>query len=354
MHAASFGAGTAIDRPGGKIVLDTRLGAGGMGVVYRAWFFHRPDGPRASDPPIPVALKVLRPQANIAEHARAFFDREAQALSQLSHPNIVRLFELFDWNATSIMMLELVDGDTLEAVIGRHVARAKLAGPGALPGIPFQRAWYYFEQLLGALAAAHALGIIHRDVKPSNILLRRDGIVKLGDFGIAGAGNVTADPNAVPGTGPYMSPEQVLAQPLDGRSDLYSATIVLFEMLTGSPPFSSVNKTEFLVRQDQVSTPPPLLRSLLPQAPAELEAIVARGLAKDRAQRFASCVELGSAIRAAMHLPESAGWNAQVELASAAAQATHDHRDISGVQRIQTLRQEVTHRYQTTPMQKRA
>jgi serine/threonine-protein kinase len=354
MRTSSIGSGTTIDRPSGKIVVQTRLGAGGMGVVYRAWFFHRPDGPRKDDPPIPVALKVLRPQANIAEHARAFFDREAQALARLSHPNIVRLFELFDWNGTAVMMLELVDGETIEQVIARHVARARLAGMGAAAGIPFQRAFYYFEQLLGALAAAHALGIIHRDVKPSNVLVRRDGIVKLGDFGIASMGNVAGDPSAVPGTGAYMSPEQVLAQPLDARSDVYSATIVLFEMLTGRPPFLVEGKSELLVRQEQLGSPPPPLRSLLPQAPPELEAIVARGLAKDRAVRFAGCVELGEAIRAAMHLPASPGWNAQVELARAAAHGMQDEMDASRVRRIQTLRMEVANRYRTAPLPQRA
>lgn len=346
--------GMAIDRPTGKIVIDARLGAGGMGVVYRAWFFHRPDGPRKNDPPIPVALKVLRPSANIAQHAREFFEREAQALSALSHPNIVKLFELFEYESSAVMMLELVDGETLEAVIARHVARSKLAG-GPITGIPFARAWYYFEQLLGALAAAHAIGIVHRDVKPSNVLLRRDGIAKLGDFGIAATRNVAGDPNAVPGTGSYMSPEQVLAQPLDGRSDLYSATLVLFEMLTGHTAFDGEGKSELLVRQEQVSRPPPLLRTYLPSAPPALEAIVARGLSKDRAQRFATCVELGDAIRAAMGLAPSPGWNAQVELARAATTMQMDismrTSDASSrIERVRTLGEEVQKRYATAPM----
>ena len=339
-------AGTTIERPDGKIVVETRLGAGGMGIVYRAWFFHRPGTARSADPPLPVALKVLKPAPGTLEHAREFFDREAEALRRLSHPNVVRLFDVFEHGGAAMMMIELVDGETIETVIGRHVARSKLsAAGGAVPGIPVQRAWYYFEQVLGALASVHALGIVHRDIKPSNMLIRRDGIVKLGDFGIAKVGDAggSTDPNAVPGTGAYMSPEQVLARPLDGRSDLYSATIVLFEMLTGRQPFPLVDKTELMVRREQVTATPPPLRAFLAQAPPALEALLFRGLEKDPAARFSSVIEMGDAIRGAMGLPESPGWRAQIELARAAT-------DPSRVQRVATLRELVTERYRTAPM----
>jgi serine/threonine-protein kinase len=334
--------GTTLERPGGKIVVETRLGAGGMGVVYRAWFFHRPGTARANDPPLPVALKVLKHGAS--RDARELFERESEALRRLSHPNIVRLFDLFDHGGALVMMIELVDGETIESVIARHVARSKLAA-GTLPGIPFQRAWYYFEQLLGALASVHAIGIVHRDIKPSNMLVRRDGIVKLGDFGIAKVGDAggRVDPDAVPGTGAYMSPEQVLAQPLDGRSDLYSATMVLFEMLTGRPPFLLEGKTEMLIRQEQVSGVPPLLRACLPQAPPALEQIVQRGLAKDPMMRFQSAIEMGEVIRSAMNMPDSPGWRAQVELARSV-------NDPSRVQKVATLRDVVTERYKTAPL----
>jgi serine/threonine-protein kinase len=344
LAASSVTAGSTIERPAGKIVVESRLGAGGMGVVYRAWFFHRPGTARAADPPMPVALKVLKPAPGAAQNAREFFDREAEALRRLSHPNVVRLFDMFEHDGIAMMMIELVDGETIESVIARHVARSKLS-PGVLPGIPFQRAWYYFEQLLGALASVHALGIVHRDIKPSNMLIRRDGIVKLGDFGIAKVGEAggISDPDAVPGTGAYMSPEQVMARPLDGRSDLYSATIVLFEMLAARPPFSITDKTELMVRQEQVHATPPPIRSFLPQAPPALEALLARGLAKDPNARFQSAIEMGDAIRSAMGLPESPGWQAQVELARAAT-------DPSRSQRVATLRDVVAERYKTMPL----
>jgi serine/threonine-protein kinase len=326
--------------------------------VYRAWFFHRPDGPRASDPPIPVALKVLRAQPGLADEALAFFKREAEALQRLSHPNITRLFDVFDQGGAAMMVIELVDGETLESVIARHVARARLAGHGALPGVPFQRAWYYFEQLLGALAAVHAIGIVHRDVKPANVLVRRDGIVKLTDFGIAKVPAAAApdvsrmDPGSVPGTGAYMSPEQVLARPLDGRSDLYSATIVLYEMVCGRPPFTTDEKSEYVIRQEQASAVPPPPSRFLPQAPAALDALMARALAKDPEARFPSAIHLGNAFREALGLPESAGWSALVALASEAP--TTEREPEAAQKRMGTLRDVVVARYRTAPLPARS
>ncbi|HEY1145497.1 MAG TPA: serine/threonine-protein kinase, partial [Allosphingosinicella sp.] len=228
--------GAVLERGYGRIVIDDRVGEGGMGIVWRGWLFYPPEGPRGQDPPVPVALKVLRPQASLRDEVRAFFLNEAEALRTISHPNIVRFNEIFEWPpavasalvpTSLILAMEYVDGDTLEQIVARHVARARLRGPGGggLPCMPFLRAWYYFQQLLGALAATHALGIVHRDVKPSNVIVRRDGIVKLTDFGIARMNqpNSPDESRLAPGTGAYMSPEQVLSQPLDGRSDLYSA-----------------------------------------------------------------------------------------------------------------------------------
>src|SRR5207249_7433532 len=136
----------------GRIVVDARVGAGGMGVVWRGWLFQSPTGPRAKDAPEPIALKVLRPEVQIKRELRAFFVSEAATLKRLSHPNIVRFHELFEWGPSLVMALEYVDGNTLEEVVSRHLARARLAGAGALPGMPFRRSWYYFQQLLGALA----------------------------------------------------------------------------------------------------------------------------------------------------------------------------------------------------------
>jgi serine/threonine-protein kinase len=361
MHAQHLAPGTTVELGYGRLVVDARLGEGGMGVVHRAWLFHAPNGPRAGAPPELVAVKVLHPHTAVDRTIRALFLNEAEALRRLSHPNIVRFFDLFPLSGTEALVIEFVDGDTLEDVIGRHVARARLAGRSALPGMPFRRAWHYFQQLLGALASIHALGIVHRDVKPSNILIRKDGVVKLTDFGIARlvpSGTPGANTAALaPGTGPYMSPEQVLSHAIDGRSDLYSAAIVLFEMLAGTPPFPPDGRSEFAVRADQVNKAPPSLRTFVPQAPPVLDALFHRALAKDPAYRFGSAVEMGEAFRRALGIRDAPEWDALAEIAREASAPTEPASDPASApraaaraQRIATLRDFVLERYRTSPL----
>jgi serine/threonine-protein kinase len=326
------------------MVLDARLGEGGMGVVWRGWLFHAPGTPHGNDPPAPVAVKVLTARARAQAELRALFLHEAEAMQLLAHPNVVRFHALVALGEDVALVMEYVDGDTLEDV-------------------PFRRAWHYFQQLLGALAAMHALGFVHRDVKPSNVLVRRDGVVKLTDLGITQLSTdppETRDPNVLPpGTGAYMSPEQVLAQPLDGRSDLYAAGIVLYEMLSGRTPFDPALRGELLVRRDQVETPPPPLRTYVPQAPPVLDTLFARALAKDRTQRFATAIEMGEAFRAALGIPESAEWHAQAEIAhgatlftsaasAAPVEAPAPRR--AATARMATLRELLVDRYRTARM----
>lgn len=291
-----------------------------MGVVHRGWLYFNPRGPYAGTPATPVAVKALHPSLAGRAHVRKLFLGEAEALRKLSHPNIVRFFGLAEagetaaGNALLAIVMELVDGEPLSKVIERHVHRATAGG---LPSMPFARAWHYFQQLLGALAATHELGIVHRDVKPANLLIRRDGAAKLTDYGIARlpADAVRDSGGLQPGTGAYMSPEQVLAKPLDGRSDLYAAAIVLYEMITGRTPFDAPDRSELVVRTMQVEATPPAVRTFLPQAPPVVDAIFARALAKDPAARFATAIDLGNAFRDALGLPDSAGWQAQQVLA---------------------------------------
>ena len=355
-QTVSIGPGTTLDLGDARIVVDARLGEGGMGIVWRGWLFHPPATPRGSDPPIPIALKVLSPRARANPQLRALFLQEAEAMKVLSHPNVVRFHRLVQQGDEVAIAMEYVDGNTLEEVIARHVARARLAGPGALPGLPFRRAWHYVQQLLGALAALHALGFVHRDVKPSNALIRMDGVLKLSDFGIAQLASAPAmhDPNALPpGTGAYMSPEQVQSLPLDGRSDLYSAAIVLFEALSGHTPFDAEERGEILVRRDQVETRPPPLRAFVPQAPPVLDVLFERALAKDPARRFGTAIEMGEAFRAALGVPETSEWRAQAELAHVAvapplsrSPAQEAHRTA----RIATLRDFLVDRYRTVKL----
>ena len=356
LGVSPIGPGFTFDLGYGRIVVDGRAGEGGMGIVWRAWLFHAPNSPRASEPPVPVALKVLHPRLRAQRELRTFFMHEAQALQHLSHPNIVRFYVMVEHGEDLGMALEYVDGETLEDVVARHIARARIAAGGALPGLPFRRAWYYFQQLLGALAATHALGIVHRDVKPSNVLLRRDGLVKLTDYGIARTAKTAGTPRdpseLAPGTGAYMSPEQVLSGPLDGRSDLYSAAIVLYEMLAGRTPFNLENKTEFLVRRDQVETPPPPIRAFVPQAPPVLDALFARALAKDPAQRFESAIDMGTAFRTALGLADSPEWQAQAAFAKDAVPASSNDEP-ARTRRVATLRDFLVQRYRTEKMHAR-
>jgi serine/threonine-protein kinase len=348
----SIAPGVTIDRGDARLVVDARLGEGGMGVVWRAWVFRAPGTPGAGAPE-PVALKVLRPQAMVQPGVRDLFLREAAALKRLSHPNVVGFNDLFEHDGCLVLSIEHVEGDTLGTIVARHIARAHLRGGHGLPAMPLLRAWYYFQQLLGALAAIHALGIVHRDVKPSNVLVRLDGLVKLSDFGIARFTDTPATAATMelaPGTGAYMSPEQVLSRPLDGRSDLYSAAIVLYEMLAGRTPFLGDNG-EFSVRKAQVEAPPPPIRAYLPQAPPIVDTLFARALAKDPAARFESAIEMGDAFRAALGMPDTPEWRAQADIAFAARTILNTRGPESGVveeqSQLTTLREFVAHGYKT-------
>lgn len=289
-----------------------------MGVVHRGWLYYNPNGPQAGSAPHPVAIKALHPMLRGRERPRALFLSEALALERLSHPNIVHFFGLVDDGVQLAIVMELVDGQALSEIIARKVAAGRSP---AMPCLPFARAWHYFSQLLGSLASVHALGIIHRDVKPANVLVRRDGMVKLTDFGIA---RVPVDEarktgGMAPGTGAYMAPEQVTAGEIDARTDLYSAAIVLYEMLTGVTPFDRPERNEIMVRTAQLDEIAAPISSHVSSAPRVLDSLMAKALAKDKANRFPSAIELGDSFRELLGL-DAAGWAAQQDLAKHARQ----------------------------------
>jgi serine/threonine protein kinase len=249
------------------------LGAGGMGEVYVAQDTHL----RRK-----VALKLLRQRFTTDAEEIQRFKEEAHSAAALNHPNIITVLEIEQEEGLYFIATEYVDGQTLHQRIS--------SGP-----IDIQEALDIAIQVANALATAHEAGILHRDIKPANIMLRHDGYVKVLDFGLAKL--VTANeeyihtqPGWVRGTPRYMSPEQVLAQPLDGRSDLFSFGIVLYEMITGKGPFDNSTSRDLLGLFRR--TDPPPLRSYAPSTPAELERIVKKALAKDRDERYQSTREL--------------------------------------------------------------
>ncbi len=285
-----------------------------MGVVYRGWLYYNPAGRFASTPPHPVALKVLHPLIRGKPRAERLFRHEAEILGQLSHPNIVHCFGLFDHDGELCIAMELVQGESLAELLMRASAGS------TLPRLPYAQAWHYLAQLLGALESLHAMGIVHRDVKSANVLIRTDNIAKLTDFGIARLPAELAKQSGgmAPGTGAYMAPEQVMGQPLDPRADLYAAAIVLYEMLTGTTPFDSPDRTELAVRAAQLDEAPPPISRVVPGCPPALDLVLARALAKHRDLRYDSARALGEAVRLALALPESPGWKAQAELSKVA------------------------------------
>ena len=306
----------------GQVQLGDIIGEGGMGVVRKGWLHYSASGSRRGTPDHPVAIKLLNPLLKTRERARRLFIGEAIALDRISHPNIVHFFGMPEHVRQLSIVMEWVDGEPLSEVIRRYRIQAK---PGGIPCMPMVEVWHVFSQLLGALAATHALAIVHRDVKPSNVLIRRDGMVKLTDFGIARipSGSSRLSAGMAPGTGAYMSPEQVTASAIDARSDLYSAGVLLFEMLTGRTPFDAPGRSELSIRTAQLEESPPPLTELVPQAPPVMNLLLARALAKSKEHRFPSAIEFGEALRESLQLPDTPGWQAQKRLAGAAGRISN-------------------------------
>ena len=262
------------------------LGAGGMGQVYRA---------RDTRLDREVAIKVL-PQSMAADPiALARFHREAKAVAALSHPNIVALFDFGSDDGVTYAVTELLEGETLRAQL--------LGGP-----LPWRRACSIGAAVAEALAAAHAKGVVHRDVKPENVFIGRDGRVKILDFGLArsehalaesdralGAGDVSV-PGTIVGSIGYMSPEQVRGERVAATSDLFALGCVLYEMLTGRRPFQR-NSTMHTMAAIIVEQPAPLAASGTP-FPLELERLIAQCLVKSAAERYQSARDLAFALEA--------------------------------------------------------
>jgi eukaryotic-like serine/threonine-protein kinase len=254
----------------GRYVIRRKLGSGGMADVYLAE--DQELGRR-------VALKMLNDRHAADEQFVERFRREAQSAAGLNHPNIVSIFDRGHAEGTYYIAMEFLDGRTLKELLIRN-------GPTPVP-----IAIDYGRQIIGALSFAHRNGIVHRDIKPHNIVVGQDGRLKVTDFGIArsGASQMT-EAGSIVGTAQYLSPEQARGAPVDPRSDLYSLGIVLYEMLTGQVPFTGDTPVEIAMKHLSALPEPP--SALRPGVPRELDAVVMRALAKDPEQRYGSAEEM--------------------------------------------------------------
>ena len=260
---------------GGRYEIIELLGSGGMANVYRA---HDPQLGRD------VAVKILASRYTADPAFVERFRREASAAAQLNHPNIVQVFDRGEADGTYFIVMEYLVGPDLKSVIRTR---------GALPPL---EAIDNTQQILAALAAAHRRDVIHRDIKPQNVMLASDGTLKVTDFGIAraGSGGDMTEAGSVIGTAQYLSPEQAHGGELTSASDCYSAGIVLYEMLTGRVPFDG--ERPVVVAMKQINEPPVPPRTYEPGIPAALEAVVLKALAKRPSERYRTAEEFSAAL----------------------------------------------------------
>jgi eukaryotic-like serine/threonine-protein kinase len=259
-----------------------KLGSGGMGIVYEAEDVRLPRK---------VALKFLPEESADDPDAERRFQREADTIAQLNHPNICTIYEIDRFEGRAFIAMECVDGVNLKTYMARH----ELA-TSAIVEISLQ--------ISAALGSAHAKGIVHRDIKPGNIVVSETASVKVLDFGLARrfatteTGELGPDGSTIPGrpmgTANYMAPERILQLPLDPRCDLFSLGVVVFEMATGRLPFAGASPSETV--GNVLDKDPPSLTSLAPQHPKSLEQIVNRLLAKRAGDRFPTAVQLSEAL----------------------------------------------------------
>lgn len=275
-HNRTFGA-RAAPTAVGDYIIERELGAGGMGVVYQA--LHPRHGR--------VALKLL-PRYIIADPvAEQRFRREAEVLAALSHPALCRLHDWFVTEQYAGLAMEVVSGRELGTVLEQN-------GP-----LPFARSLAVASTLAAALAQTHERGIVHRDVKPANVLLSDDGAARLVDFGIAKfADHKLTATGQILGTPAYMSPEQWRGDAMDARSDLWALGCLLYEMLTGRAPFGGADITAVAAAVLSEEPAPLPARSIDGLSLLGVDTVVMRLLAKEAEARPASCVELARALDA--------------------------------------------------------
>src|SRR6266511_1467148 len=308
----------------GRYEIRSLLGAGGMGEVYLAY-----------DPNLhrQVAVKILSADLTTNKDRLHRFEHEAFTASSLNHPNILTIYEIGHDSEYHFIVTEFIEGESL----GQHLAREPFNLDEVLEvGI----------QVAAALAAAHAASIVHRDIKPDNIMVRRDHLVKVLDFGLAklsepdSAGLDTevltralplTTPGVVMGTARYMSPEQARGLPLDGRTDIWSLGVVLYEMVAGHQPFTGKTMSDVIAAV--LSTHPPLLTTYRTDVPAELERIITKALRKDEEERYQLAKDLGLDLKT---LKQRLEFETELERSDEGRRGGEGRRIVTGPEHAQT------------------
>ena len=257
------------------------IGEGGMAIVYRA-LDHRLNRD--------VAVKIMRDEMAADEEFRRRFCTESHAVAMLSHPNIVAVYDVSHNDNVEYIVMELVDGITLKQYMERKGM------------VAWKEVVHFTKQISKALTHAHERGIIHRDIKPQNIMLLRDGTIKVGDFGIAALENEVYENNGEAiGSIHYIAPEQARGECPDARSDIYSLGVMMYEMLTGGLPFTGNTLGEIAVQHMNAKPVPPHEKN--PEIPLELERITLKAMNAELSERYQSANELLSDLEAFIHTP---------------------------------------------------
>ena len=274
------------------------IGRGSSGVVYLAEQTELGGG---------VALKELAPRLAAAPGFVERFRREAEIMARLDHPNCARVWEFFETGGSAYLAMEYIPGASLRAVSRQAGRLSPEQALGVLRGA------------LSGLAHAHSLGLTHRDLKPENIIADPEGTSKLIDFGQAIAAGDRGEASVSSGTPAYMSPEQARGEAGDVRSDLYSAGVILFELLTGEPPFAG--ESPLVVMRKHISEPTPDARRLNPNLSERTAMLVARAMAKDPGKRHQTAAEFLAALEEAARDAYGAGWEAASSIRALVAAA---------------------------------
>jgi len=264
---------------GGRYELEKHVGSGGMSRVYRA---HDRLLERT------VALKILHEHYSQDDEYVERFRREARAVAQIAHPNVVTVIDRGEHEGRQFIVFEYIDGENLKQLVARE-------GP-----LPAKQVIELGVQVASALASAHDRGVVHRDVKPQNVILSEDGMPKVTDFGIARSADIESVTltGTVMGTSEYLPPEQARGEPVDVRSDVYSLGAILYELCTGRVPYPGENPVSVAMRH--LHEPVPSVRERRPDIPPRLDAAIRRAMAKDPAERFGSMPELIAELEACL------------------------------------------------------